>query len=61
MNCHGPVKINEDVKFFLWGEFAFWSFDFLPEAHCSLPGGESGLKIISKRRMLSGGCRNVLC
>lgn len=38
------LKINEDVTFFLLWEFVFWSFDFLPEAHCSLPVGGSGEK-----------------
>lgn len=44
MNCQGSVKISEDVTIFLWWEFVFWSFDLVPEAHCSLPVGGSGLK-----------------
>lgn len=62
MNCQGSVKISQDVTVFLWWEFIFWSFDLVPEAHCSLPVGGSGLKIfISNRMMLYSCCRNALC
>lgn len=44
MSCQGSIKISEDVTIFLWWEFTFWSFDLVPEAHCSLPVGGSGLK-----------------
>lgn len=62
MNCQGSVKISKDVTIFLWWKFIFWSSDLVPEAHCSLPVGESGLKIIiSTRMMLYSGNRNALC
>lgn len=54
-----PVKINDIVTFSLGESWSF--FVFLAEAPCSLPAGGSGLEMmISRGRMLSGGCRAVL-